>query len=227
MAWGVINLDQAPARPILPVWPVGRQAQLMPLGDSITRGMGGDMQGGYRNKLMDDLRAAGRSVKFVGGMSGVGRERYQAEASWKIQDHTGWGSVNKLSVNAIDHIRMSPPDIIVAHLGTNNMQYGTGGIPNYMRNYRELLDLIYHYAPDCHVFIARIVLQQSRWSGTIAYNDAQQLMTEQYIAEGRPYHVITGCQDLPDGSWNDAIHPNNQGYDFMTNVIGAALLAHP
>lgn len=223
MAWGIISSDHRP------VWPVGRKAKLMPIGDSITRGQGAVEQGGYRGPLLTALRAAGKDIDFVGSRTVPAPASFQAEGGWRIQDHVGWGSRNLFGINSIDAARTAQPDIIVIHIGTNNTGatgVGASALAAYMGTYSQLLDGLYDAVPFAHVFNCRNILREDRWTGTTTYNNAMQSLVEGYITQGRPYHVLTGLEAVPNGSWTDGLHPNPSGYNFMSNVIGTELLSH-
>lgn len=226
MAWWEWDSNETgPAVEAGPVFAPSGATRVMPLGDSITRGQGAESIGGYRAALWSLLANDGHTVESVGGMGDVAPPYYQAEGSWRVEDQTGTGYRNSFGFNAVDMVRVYRPRIILAHLGTNNVSEGVSGaqMADFIVNYRHLLDSIYAVAPSTHVFIARIVLLENQWSGTRTFNDRVQSMTEAYVAKGRPYHLVTGMEDMPAGSWADGLHPNQQGYEYMASVWKTAI----
>ena len=215
------DVDTSPA----PVYAVDGPTKIMALGDSITRGQGGESQGGYRGPLWDALRADGHAITPVGGMGDIKPAGYQAEGGWRTEDQAGTGARNLHGFNAQDQVRSTRPHIILAHLGTNSVANGIteAQLADYISTYRALLDDIYAFVPRAHVFVARIVLAENQWDGTRMYNDRVQEMVESYVAKGRPYHLVTGMESMPAGSWADGLHPNAQGYDYMATVWKTAL----
>ena len=209
-----------------PLWKEGRPTRIMPLGDSITRGQGNEATGGWRKTLLDALAPDGRSVRQVGWMTDVAPAGFQAVGGWRIKDHLGWGTRGVVhGVNAIDAVRIFNPDTILVHLGTNDVGSGVTAnqLADYLMAYRMLLDQAHAFVPAAHVFIARIVLLENRWAGTRTYNGMVETMVTEYVAQGRPYHLVRGMEDMPDGSWADGIHPNAQGYNYMATVWKTAL----
>lgn len=229
MTWSVLG-DTTPTIPAPdpgPVFKDGRTTRIMPLGDSITRGQGGETQGGYRGPLATSLKADGHDIAYVGWMRDVSPAGYWAVGGWRIRDSEGTGVRNTTGLNGVDCARIYKPDIILAHLGTNDLGTGvsTTHLDAYLSVYSRYLDAIYSHVPAAHVFIARIVLLENGWDGTKMYNNRLQQMVEEYIERGRPYHLVTGMEAMPAGSWEDGIHPNKTGYTYMAGVWHDALNA--
>ena len=213
------DVDTSPT----PLYAPSGTTKIMPLGDSITYGIGGESQGGYRNKLRTDLTADGRTVEFVGGMSGVGSQRYQAVGGWRVEDQEGSGRSNLVGFNATDAFRLYKPRIVLAHLGTNNVTQSMSSLADYILAYRRMLDSMFYYNPQAHIFIARCILLENQWSGTTSWNNQVQSMVEAYVARGRPYYLVSGMEAMPAGSWVDGIHPNPTGYNYMSTQWKTAL----
>lgn len=88
-----------------PVWKDGRATTIMPIGDSITRGQGGESIGGYRGPLRDLLTGAGLPFRLVGWHGDVKPPGYWAVGGWRISDSAGWGDRNGLAWSGVDDVR--------------------------------------------------------------------------------------------------------------------------
>ncbi len=89
--------------------------RIMPFGDSITVGAGSRAGDGYRARLHRDLTAAGLRVNFVGSRSsGPGPDPDH-------EGHSGW-TMAQLSARADRWLRRARPDVVLLHVGTNDLR---------------------------------------------------------------------------------------------------------
>ena len=89
----------------------------MPLGDSITQGIHINTKNiGYRRDLYFLLVDNGYSVDFVGSM-------HDGSFSDFDKDHEGHGGfkANQIRDNIYNWLTINPPDIILLHIGTNDI----------------------------------------------------------------------------------------------------------
>ena len=106
--------------------------RIMPLGDSITLGsdLGGNvgpercLDGSYRRHLWAMLTKAGKRVDFVGSAADPCETRPQFRGKWDF-DHEGhWGFPIEAVLGQIrSWARAAKPDIVLIHLGTNDLSY--------------------------------------------------------------------------------------------------------
>src|SRR5579859_901846 len=88
---------------------------IMPLGDSITAGVGSMNGSGYRAALWYDYQAAGYRVDFVGsGHNGPQDFPQQHEG------HPGW-RIDQLSAHIVGWLATYQPHIILLQIGTNDI----------------------------------------------------------------------------------------------------------
>jgi hypothetical protein len=112
--------------------------KVMPLGDSITAGT--DQWASYRCLLYPALIAAGYDVDFVGSVHGqwgvmsakkTTPPAYCNMVNLNHEGHSGWaiyhilnGVPSSWTGNLQAWVTANPPDVVLAHLGTNNFIYG-------------------------------------------------------------------------------------------------------
>ncbi|GIE95013.1 SGNH/GDSL hydrolase family protein [Paractinoplanes rishiriensis] len=181
--------------------------RVMPLGDSITWGIGSADRDGYRAALHRRLTSAGLDVDFVGSArNGRGPDRDH-------EGHKGW-TINQLAEHVEPWLTRYQPDVILLHIGTNDL---VQGVPQPARKLARLLDLIEAAQPDAEVFVARVVgladypnLERLE-RRTAAFNRAVgQIVTER----GGRFHLVD--QSVVRGiDMRNEVHPNDVGYARM------------
>jgi lysophospholipase L1-like esterase len=199
------------------VEPAADPVRVMPLGDSITQG--GSI-GGYRLDLGTKLRAAGRSVDFVGSMTdgpGTMPDRNH-------EGHPGW-TIAQIDANVGNWLRTYTPRTILLHIGTNDM-YGSdpAGAP---RRLSALVDKITGQVPNADVFVSTIIPIRFADATVRNYNAAIVPMLRAKAAAGKRVHVVDMYPAVPISDLPDGIHPNAAGYSKMATVWFNALRSVP
>ncbi|MDB5446835.1 MAG: hypothetical protein JWQ97_2152 [Phenylobacterium sp.] len=92
---------------------VAYEPKIMPLGDSITYGIGSTTVGGYRGPLWDLLRADGLTVNFVGSnpFASIDDPDNEGHGGWTITDIDGQVGT---------WIPAAQPDVVLLIIGTND-----------------------------------------------------------------------------------------------------------
>jgi lysophospholipase L1-like esterase len=210
-----------PARPA-----PGRTVRVMPLGDSITLGIGSTTTSSYRADLYTRLVAAGLRVDFVGSLrDGQGAPDLDHEG------HSGW-TIDQIAGRVDDWLATYRPDVILLHIGTNDMRNDVRarGAPDRLA---ALIARLRADRPDAEIFVARLAgakldVSQRRID---AFNAA---LAGIVAAGGARVHLVD--QSTVDGlDIRDNLHPNDYGYAKMSfnwyqaigQVFGAAGTAWP
>ncbi|MFD5831213.1 cellulose binding domain-containing protein [Lentzea sp. NPDC060358] len=191
--------------------------RVMPLGDSITQG--GSI-GGYRLDLGTKLRAAGRSVDFVGSLAdGPG-----SMPDRNHEGHPGW-TIAQVDANVVNWLRTYTPRTVLLHIGTNDM-YGSdpGGAPQRLS---ALVDKITAQAPNAEVFVSTIIPIRFADATVRNYNSAIVPLLRAKASAGKRVHVVDMYPAVPISDLPDGIHPNASGYSKMATVWFNALAAVP
>jgi lysophospholipase L1-like esterase len=192
------------------VMPLGRASgpvRIMPLGDSITWGVGSTSNDSYRSALFWRLSRAGVQADLVGSQhTGTSRDPDH-------EGHKGW-TIAQLAEHVDDWLATYEPDVILLHIGTNDMVRGNR---NAARDLDGLLDRIAADRPGAQVFVAKIVglgdysdAAAQRWR-TTGYNEAVARIV---ATKGPDFHLVDQSDVRGIDMWNRE-HPNDYGYQKM------------
>lgn len=207
---------------------------IMPLGNSITRGYGSgpnpeeaNFNHGYRSYLDASLNAIGYNFDFVGTLLDGTQSGFDFD-----YDHQGYGGYRADQLLGVlpGDLSSTQPHVILLHIGTNDVaQRDDGNYAVDVANVAELLDQIDAYDENTVVILAEIIDQNpndsSYQSGAVAsFNSLLADMAQNRIDAGDKiilidmYNLLNYTDDVYD--W---LHPNAAGYDKMEDVWLATL----
>jgi lysophospholipase L1-like esterase len=197
----------------------GEPVRIMPLGDSITRGWYGSVgSNGYRKPLYLKLVNRGYNVDFVGGQSdgNFADRNHEGHDGWHAAEGTGEG----ILPNVYNWLTANPADIVLLHIGTNDI---TGGDQN-IGEVNDILDEIDRFSEDITVILALIINRQNYSATTTQFNDDLNSMALDRIASGDDI-IIVDMESALNYSTDmaDNLHPNDSGYAKMADVWYDAL----
>ena len=192
----------------------GRALRIMPLGDSITWGVGSSTTSSYRAELWRQLvTGAGLAVDFVGsGQSGVLPDTDN-------EGHSGW-RIEQLTASIDGWLATAKPDVVLLHIGTNDMNqnFDVAGAPGRLGT---LLDRIAVDQPAAVVIVAAIV------PSTDATVNARVNTFNAAVPGVVAQHANARFADLNStigaGDMADTLHPNDGGYAKMAALWYSAL----
>lgn len=218
--------------------------KIMPLGDSITRGSNAEglPRIGYRDSLYDQLISQGYNIDFVGSVTGYGIDP-------NYEGHSGWQAYNPLkpNISILDSLprflAKNPPDIILLHIGTNDISSSDEG-STVANDVIDILDTIYFFNNGITTIVAKIIDRndnENNHKRTINFNDTLEIkidsllntrnqkiiIVDMYKALGlyfgtpvnsnQNFKYWTGSRPDPDADLYD-LHPNTNGYGVMANL---------
>ena len=191
--------------------------RIMPLGDSIT--LGGIPNAptvGYRQKLFLDLENAGFNIDFVGNQSN-GEPNFDSDH----EGHSGWTS-NQIKRNVYKWLKLNPADIVLLHIGTNDISRGQQNVSEVEGILNEIDRFEADYRKSILVIVALIILRMDTYARnetTKAFNDQVENMVYQRIEYGDRLALVDMENALiyPD-DMRDSKHPNAVGYNKMADV---------
>lgn len=177
--------------------------RIMPLGASSTEGLGSPATGGYRGPLFDRLAAAGIPSDFVGS------ERQGSAPAVRDADHeghSGW-TIEKMQPKVRGWIREHQPDIILLHMGTNDLVQGATG--------REATERLEGLLDEIAAETRATVIVAGVWAPLHEmwqFAEKGKAVVERLKAAGRNVRFADTAQLLGPGDFADDLHANAGGY---------------
>jgi lysophospholipase L1-like esterase len=200
--------------------------KIMPLGDSITDGVGAP--GGYRLPLQGKLNAVGINPDFVGSQN----DNSGGLSDPEHEGHSGFTIAGIKGLPITDRITTYQPDVTLLMIGTNDISgANAGSIPSLLAQLDDLISTIegITLTNGLHtkLIVAQIVPREGDNTLTQMYNDGIPALIAAHQALGQPVSMVDMFHALnPDSSdFADTLHPNASGYDKMATVWTAGIQA--
>ena len=193
---------------------------ILPLGDSITRGVKSSDEGGYRSQLFKLIVAGNQKVTFSGSLSN-GPTQVSGQPFPRLHEgHSGW-TISQLSPLIPKPALEGKPNIVLLHIGTNDI--GSRDPAGMAMRLDALLEKIAQNAPDALIVVAQITAARNDNDIRDAYNAKIPGIVQSHVAKGQ--HIISvDVNKIPmAGLSSDGVHPNDQGYASMAGVWYAAI----
>lgn len=206
---------------------------VLPMGDSITVGIGSSDGTGYRYGLFQSSISAGKPIDFVGAsVEVVGPTPPSSSGAHEFStSHAGYGGKRTYEVASVanDSLRKYLPRVVLLHVGTNDLTRGIADdIVNAPAHCAALLDQIHAVAPFAFVVVAKIIP---------TWRDDWNMLVDNYnsalvgIAASRATFCTLVDMNGPfvaNPSYKsqymvDSYHPSDAGYAVMASVWHAAM----
>jgi lysophospholipase L1-like esterase len=214
---------------------------IMPLGDSITDGVGSSAGGGYRVQLFHDAVQGHQSITFVGsatdpnGPATVDGKTFPRNH----EGHPGYTIDNSSTTSGISPLvdassATNHPNIILLMIGTNDINRNIDPA-NAPTRLGTLLDKIIADTPNSLVVVAKITPWQDDGTNTSAvapYNSAIATVVQTRITSGKHvtlvdmYTPFRANSNYKTALMNDYLHPNDAGYVIMGDTWYAAIKSY-
>ncbi len=215
--------------------------KIMPMGDSITYGVGSENTAGYRELLYTLLKNRGDTFTFVGPHSGYATETLTQAGS---QYHAGISGIAITNFNNCatatsqrsglhENLKnwigpgKETPDAILLMIGTNDIDQNFEP-ENAPKRLDAFISSIYDYCPNVKLFLATIVpMKNARNPNVIACNAAFPQLVAEHRAKGHDVRLVPMYDALDTATdFADTLHPNRSGYQKMAQTWDTALHAH-
>ncbi|WP_333770572.1 ricin-type beta-trefoil lectin domain protein [Streptomyces sp. IBSBF 2435] len=190
--------------------------RLMPLGDSITWGVGSSTGDSYRSTLWNDLAGEGHALDFVGS----GRNGVMSDSD--NEGHSGW-RIDQIAGITDAALARYRPNVITLMIGTNDLNQNYQ-VPTATTRLRALVDRITADAPDATVLLASLIVSTNSTEepNRPAFNQAVPGIVQAEQAAGKHVgYVDMGALTAADLS--DDLHPNDGGYAKMATAFNSAV----
>jgi len=198
--------------------------RIMPLGDSITAG-----PGCWRALVWDQLRSAGHTdIDFVGSASDGGSCNYGFSYDPDHEGHGGFSAVGIADNNQLPPwLSAAAPDIVVMHLGTNDLWGGWQSMDTIMAAFTKLVGQMRANNPDIKLLVAQIIPHHGCTTcpaDTVTLNNRIATWATGLTTARSPIAVVdqwTGFDAATDTG--DGVHPNEAGFRKMADRFAPAI----
>jgi lysophospholipase L1-like esterase len=184
---------------------------VMPLGDSITLGVGSSpARVGYRPALARALATDVQTVSFVGSQTDADGNRHEGHSGWFIEG---------ISANVEQWLADAKPNVVTLHIGSNNIHHGqnVAGAPAALAG---MLDKMFAVAPDLTVLLAPLVPNSNPGKQALVntFNAALPGIVQERRLKNHKVRLVD-FSALGDADLDDRLHPNNSGYQKMADAF--------
>jgi lysophospholipase L1-like esterase len=193
--------------------------RIMPLGDSITAG-----PGCWRAILWHDLQTNGyTNIHFVGSVSDNGACNYGYTYDENHEGHSGMSATGLVSQNLLPGwLAAANPDIVLMHLGTNDMWGDFIPTSSILAAYTTLVGQMRANNPNMKILVAQIIPMNPPScpqcaAEVVALDNAIPAWAAGLTTAQSPIVVVdqwTGFDTATDTD-GDGVHPNDAGFQKM------------
>lgn len=222
-------VDSAPWVGGDPCPPAGTPCRILPLGDSITFGVGGT-GGGYRVPLFRHALRDRHAITFVGTQMNGPAMVDGAPFPQLHEGHSGWVIIQL--TNIIERVLASEkPHIVTLMIGTNDIS-ASFDPPTAPARLGTLLDRMTAAAPNTLIVVAQITPTTANDAGNAkyqAYNAGIKSVVEARMAAGKRLALVDmfgafyANPNYRTELMADGLHPKDAGYAVMADVWYRAL----
>lgn len=180
--------------------------RVMPLGDSITAGLGSSTEAGYRLPLWNRVAAQARyRVDYVGTQqAGTVPDRDH-------EGHRGW-KIGEIRAQIDGWLTTARPQYVILHIGINDLAWGADPAVA-AGQLTELVDRIQARQPGVIILLLGLIpTSQGLQQQAAAYNQRAAGII-------RPRVHYIGAPALGPGEMVDELHPNDAGYQRIGDVL--------
>ncbi len=210
--------------------------KIMPLGDSITQGVGNDYapasgHDSYRRFLYQQLVGAGYEVDFVGSMSNTFNCGKPAHSDFDAdhEGHWAWradeiinGKKNgcRGSGNLSHWLTANTPDIALIHIGTNDA-FQNQPVESTLNELQRIIDIFRQANPTILIFLAKLLpvhepQNPARGERVAQLNERiHTVVAEKDQPDSRVILVDHTLGFQPETDSFDGVHPNLRGEEKM------------
>ncbi|MEV0649575.1 cellulose binding domain-containing protein [Phytomonospora sp. NPDC050363] len=200
--------------------------RVMPLGDSITAG-----PGCWRALLWDRLRTGGHTdVDFVGGVADGGGCNYGFGYDGDHEGHSGLAATTLASNGQLPSwLAAARPDVVVMHLGTNDMWGGWIPTDDVVGAFTTLVGQMRAHNPAMRIVVAQIIPMHgcdTCPADAVALNERIPAWAAGLTTAASPITVVDQWSgfDVAADTY-DGVHPTDSGFRKMADRFHPAVAA--
>ncbi len=189
------------------------QTRIMPLGNSITEGIGSTDGSGYRLPLYNFLTNANVSFDFVGGL--------QHGNVLSDKDHEGHAGIKADDLQVTNYLTANPADVILLEIGTNDISSNESAT-QVRDDLEAILDAIFAQNPSARTYLSTTIPRRdNKQATTESLNALLPALVSTKVANGQDVVLVDiAARILSETNWqttlmDDDKHPNDQGYEIL------------
>jgi lysophospholipase L1-like esterase len=192
--------------------------RLMPLGDSITWGVGSSSGNSYRGALWNQLAAEGHALDFVGS----GRNGTMSDPD--NEGHSGW-RIDQIAGITDSVMATYQPNVVTLEIGTNDLN-GNYQVSTATDRLSALIDQITNDAPNATVLVGTLIVSTSGTEESYrpAFNAKLPGIVQAKQAAGKHVRLVD-MSALTTADLSDTLHPNDNGYSKMASAFNSGVQA--
>lgn len=156
------------------------------------------------------------SVTFVG--SGDPNGPSMVEGRPFPKDHEGFSGWtiqqihDRLFEGSNSTAMAAEPEIVLLHIGTNDMYQGADGAPQRLGT---LIDSLTERLPESLIVVSTIIPFPGYANNVTTYNTALVSVVNERISAGKHVAFVDQFEGFPTSELGDGVHPNQAGYNRM------------
>ncbi|WP_437974448.1 SGNH/GDSL hydrolase family protein [Sorangium sp. So ce295] len=190
--------------------PATGACKILPLGDSITFGLGFD--GGYRVELFHLATQDGHEVTFTGTQQMNGPAMVDGKPFPRNHEGISGETIQQIANRIPTPGLREMPHIVLLHAGTNDMYRDPNGADTRLG---ALIDELIAEAPDALIVVSNIIPLPSSANPVSTYNAKIPALVEARASKGAHVVFVDQFKDFPTSELGDGVHPNKAGYARM------------
>ncbi|KAI0435829.1 SGNH hydrolase-type esterase domain-containing protein [Xylaria telfairii] len=187
--------------------------RLMPLGGSITYGVGSSDGNGYRKYLFDALTSSGFTVTMLGS---------RKTGTMDDSSHEGWRGfkINEIREKGVKSAKAHQPNIFTINGGSNDciqdFEVGNAG-----KRIDEMLLRLWEASPGSTIILSTLLRNRDNkvHARVVEINNQIRQLVQQRLNEGKK--IVLADMDTSHGpqvgDLVDGTHPSDEGYKKMAN----------
>jgi lysophospholipase L1-like esterase len=181
--------------------------RLLPLGDSITYGIGSTGSNSYRAGLYKKLTDAGASATFIGSVK---------SGNFAQPSHEGYSGYTISQISSMsDKSLPNKPNVITLMAGTNDMPRGDA--KGAVTRLGALLDKLVAAVPDSVVLVATLTPLPMAQAAVDSFNSEIPNLVKARVDKGKKIAVVS-LSAVKSSDLKDGVHPNDAGYAKMADA---------
>ncbi|WP_437943272.1 SGNH/GDSL hydrolase family protein [Sorangium sp. So ce281] len=189
--------------------PATGPCKILPLGDSITVGLGFD--GGYRVELFHLATQDDHEVTFTGTQQMNGPAMVDGKPFPRNHEGISGETIEQIAKRIPMGLR-EMPHIVLLHAGTNDMYREPNGADTRLG---ALIDELIAEAPDALIVVSNIIPFPMGAGAVNTYNAKIPALVEARASKGAHVLFVDQFKDFPTSELGDGVHPNKAGYARM------------